>query len=63
MGSTAGTSFFIKNKHGAWSFIFFSKTNKFKIVPGDQDAPEHIQRPQHAHPWGVQQVPFLFIKS
>ena len=42
---------------------YFSKTNQFKIVPGDQDTPGHIQQPQHAQPWGVQQVPFLFNKS
>ena len=29
---------------------------------GDQMALGHPQRPRQAQPWGVQQVPFIFIK-
>ena len=32
------------------------------MIQGDHDAVEHPQRPRQAQPWGVQQVPFIFIK-
>ena len=40
----------------------FSKRNDLDGSQGDLSALGHPQRPRQAKPWGVQQVPFIFIK-
>ena len=44
---------------------FFNLDNSIQndpsVIQGDQDALRHPQRPQQAQPWGVQQVPVIFI--
>ena len=40
----------------------FRKQNDLDGSPGDLRALGHPQRPWQAQPWGVQQVPFIFIK-
>ena len=40
----------------------FRKQNELDGSQGDLRALEHPQRPRQAQPWGVQQVPFIFIK-
>ena len=32
------------------------------MIQGDQDALGHAQRTRQAQPWGVQQVPIIFLK-
>ena len=40
----------------------FRKENDLDGSQGDLRALGHPQRPRQAQPWGVQQVPFIFIK-
>ena len=40
----------------------FWKENDLDGSQGDLRALGHTQRPRQAQPWGVQQVPFIFIK-
>ena len=48
-------------------YILFFKGKSIKngpsVIQGDQDALGHPQRPRQAQPWGVQQVPLMFIKN
>ena len=42
----------------------FSKRKRYWMGPeGDLRSLGHPQRPRQAQPWGVQQVPFIFIKN
>ena len=41
----------------------FWKENDLDGSQGDLTALGHPQRPRHAQPWGVQQVPVMFIKN
>ena len=38
------------------------KENDLDGSQGDLRSPGHPQLPRQAQPWGVQQVPFIFIK-
>ena len=40
----------------------FCKENDLDGSQGDLRALGYPQRPRQAQPWGVQQVPFIFIK-
>ena len=40
----------------------FQKENDLDGSQGDLRALGHPQQPRQAQPWGVQQVPFIFIK-
>ena len=57
---------FIKKTYMARVYIQFFKDksilNSSSVIQGEKVALGHPQRPRQAQPWGVQQVPFIFIK-
>ena len=61
--STANTSYVHQKLKWHMLIYNFSMTIRFKRSQGDQDALGHPQRPRQGQPWGVQQVPLMFIKN
>ena len=63
LASTARSSFVHQKLKWHMLIYNFSMTIRFKRSQGDQDALGHPQRPRQGQPWGVQQVPVMYIKN
>ena len=49
------------SKYGACLYTIYVQMDMKSSQGGDQDTLGHLERPWQAQPWGVQQVPGMFI--